>query len=506
MSPLVSKQLALCACLAAGALLPSACTNAPALEAIPKPDVTFPKDFLWGSATAGFQIERGLTHTDWWHWATDGHHIKNDDHPDHGGPDALNHVTEDVAALAFTKQNAYRFSIEWARVYPTRESFDRDEPDAAAIASYTQLLEALRAAHIHPVVTLQHFALPDWLSDVTKPDEPQGFERTEMPALFAAWAGRMAARFGSYVDTWVTINEPLNMALGGYVQGSFPPGRLLAMDRAFRMARGAAESHARAYDAIHAEDTVDADGDGKSSRVSMAFHLRTFHAADPDFPDDVTAANRVRYIWNEWLPNIVLYGNVDADLDGKLDGASDIVASPTLAGRLDYFGMNYYSDTIIAAHAGLVVPVIDASVLQDNLPTGRPRTDFGWDIYPEGFGSVLRSLARYKLPVIVLENGLADASDENRARYLAEHLYELGLAIRDGVQVVGYMHWSLLDNFEWATGYCPKFGFYSVNASTGARTARPSALFYRDVIGRGHLGPADVDATPAYRTPSTRCN
>lgn len=484
----------------------SACTNAPTVDLKPKSDVTFPATFLWGSATAGFQVERGLAHTDWWHWATDGHHIKNDDHPDRGGPDALNHIAEDVAALRATKQNAYRFSIEWARVYPTRDSFDKDLPDAAALASYTQLFEALRAAQIHPVVTLQHFALPDWLSDVTRPDDPQGFERPETPSLFAEWAGRMAARFGSYVDTWVTINEPLNLALGGYVQGSFPPGRLLAMDRAFRMARGTAEAHARAYDAIHARDTADADGDGKAARVSMAFHLRTFHPADPDFPDDVTAANRVRYIWNEWLPNIVLYGNVDADLDGNLDGPSDVKASSTLGGRLDYFGMNYYSDTMIAAHAGLVVPVIDASVLQDNLPTGRPRSDFGWDIYPEGFGTVLRSLTRYKLPIIVLENGIADASDQNRTRFLAEHLYELGRAIQDGVPIAGYMHWSLLDNFEWATGYCPKFGFFGVDPNTGARTARKSAFFYRDVIQRARLSPSDVDGTPAYRTPNTRCN
>ncbi|MFO0665126.1 MAG: glycoside hydrolase family 1 protein [Polyangiaceae bacterium] len=481
-------------------LLAGACASEPSSGPTPeaKPTVTFPKSFLWGSATAGFQIESGLVHSDWWHWASDPTRIRGAEHPDRGGPNALLHVADDVAALTNTQQNAYRFSIEWARIYPTRDSFDRDEPDASAVASYTQLFQALANAHVTPIVTLQHFALPDWLSDVTKPSEPQGFERPEVPALFAEWAKRMAIRFGSYVQLWVTINEPLNMALGGYVQGSFPPGRLLAMDRAFAMARGAAEAHARAYDAIHASDP--------DARVSMAFHLRTFHPRDPEFPPDVEAANRVRYIWNEWLPNIVLYGNVDTDLDGSLKGANDVTGSPSLGGRLDYFGVNYYSDTIIAANAGLVVPVINASVQQDNLPTGRPRTDFGWDIYPEGFGQVLRSLARYKLPVLVLENGLADATDQNRTRFLAEHLYELGRAVADGVPVIGYMHWSLLDNFEWATGFCPKFGFYSVDPATGARTARKSALYYRDVIGRGVMTPAEVDALPPYRAPAARCN
>lgn len=487
-------------------LLALGCENSPTLSEPPKPTVTFPKGFLWGSATAGFQVERGLEHTDWWHWASEGNHIRGGDHPDRGGPDALAHVSEDVAALVSTGQNAYRFSIEWGRVYPTRESFDRDEPDAAALTAYEALFVALAKAHIQPIVTLQHFSFPDWLSDVNKPDEPQGFERSDAPALFATWAERMARRFGPYVDTWVTINEPLNLALGGYVQGSFPPGRLLAMDRAFQMARGAAEAHARAYDAIHAKDVIDADGDGKASRVSMAFHLRTFHPSDPDFAPDVEAASRVRYIWNEWLPNIVLYGNVDADLDGKLDGSADVAGSVALKGRLDYFGVNYYSDTIIAAHAGLVVPKIEASVQQDNLPTGRPRSDFGWDIYPEGFGEVLRSLKRYELPIIVLENGIADAADQNRTRFLAEHLYELGRAIQDGVPVVGYMHWSLLDNFEWATGFCPKFGFYAVDAQTGARTPRKSVLFYRDVIQKRELRPSDVRNTPAYRSPATRCN
>ena len=468
-------------------------------------EVTFPAGFLWGTATAAFQVEKGDVHTDWSHWADTPGKIKNGDHPDVGGPDALAHVDEDIGLMTAEGHSAYRFSIEWVRIYPTRAAFDSDTPDAEAITAYTTLLAKLRAAGITPMVTLAHFALPDWLDDVTAPAMPQGWERPETSTLFVEFARRMAARFGKDVDWWITLNEPLNVVLAGYLQGSFPPGVVLDVSRAFAVVRAEARVHAAAYDAIHAADTVDADGDGKAAWVSFAAHQRTYHPLDAADPDDVAAAEHVRYIANLWFLNAVTHGDWDDDLDGTYDGPNDKRADPTLVGRLDYVGLNYYSDTLISAHRGIVIPVINAAILQDRLPTDRPKTDFFWDIYPEGFGTVLDEAKGYGLPILVTENGIADQADVSRGRFVAEHLFQLGLAIQRGADVRGYFHWAMVDNFEWASGFCPKFGLHTVDKATGQRTARESARVYTGIIRAGKVRQQDIDAMPPYGAP-TPCN
>ena len=465
-------------------------------------EVTFPKGFLWGSATAGFQVEKGDVHTDWSHWAATTGKIKNGDNPDKGGPDALAHVDDDVKSLTGSGQNAYRFSLEWARLYPTRAAFDADTPDADAVAAYDALFAKLAAAHITPMVTLSHFALPDWLSDVTHPEAPQGWERPETTDLFAEYAKRMAARYGKSVDWWITVNEPLNVALGGYVQGSFPPGLALALDRAFVVVKAQAIAHTRAFDAIHVADTIDADGDGKAALVSFAAHQRTYHPLDATDPDDVAAAKHVQFIANRWFLDAVVKGNWDDDLDEKLDGPKDKTADPALLGRCDYVGVNYYSDTLISAHRGVVLPIINAAIYQDNLQDGRATTDFAWDIYPEGFGTVLDEAATYGRPIAITENGIADAADANRPRFLLEHLYQLGWAIQRGVDVRGYFHWALVDNFEWANGFCPRFGLYTYDPATGARVARPSVETYRRVITDAKVTRAQIAAAPPYAPPT----
>ncbi|HEY8090569.1 MAG TPA: family 1 glycosylhydrolase, partial [Polyangiaceae bacterium] len=369
--------------------------------------------------------------------------------------------------------------------------------------------QKLVAAHVSPLVTLAHFSLPDWLSDGTPAttSSPQGWERPNALADFAAWCTFAAARWGSSVDWWVTINEPLPYVLGGYVQGSFPPGALLDLTRAFNVAKIEAYANARCYDAIHSADTVDADGDGKAAWVSVAKHQRTFHPRDPSDPDDQAAATHVDYLWNQLFLNAIVYGNWDANLDGSYTEAGDVQGDSTLAGRADYIGVNYYADTLISAGTGGVkVPApVNAVVIQRDLGDGRAVTDFGWDIYPEGFGAVLDETAKYGLPMLVTENGLADAADANRSRFLLEHLYQLGWAIQRGDPVIGYTHWALVDNFEWANGYCPHFGLYAYDKATGARTAKGSLATYSGIIAAGKVKKSDVDAAPAYVAPAAEC-
>lgn len=493
----VALAAAVCAALVA-------CSSDEAAPAGPS-DVTFPAGFLWGSASAGFQVEKGLGNTDWGIWVATPGKIKSGESPDVGGADALAHVDEDVAILKATGQRAYRFSIEWARVYPTRAAFDADQPDPAALAAYDRLLAALRAAGITPMVTLQHFTLPDYLSDPRKASEPQGFERDETIEAFGTWCRRAAARWGGAVDWWATINEPMVSPIAGYVQGSFPPGLVLAVDRALAVGKGSVRGHARCYDAIKAADTADADGDGKSSMVGIVQHLRDVEAQQADVPEEQAqndaAAERVRYVNNLWILNAVVRGDWDDDFDGKLDGPNDRAADPALANRSDYIGVNYYTTVLVSAF-GLKVPVVDAAIQQDRIQNDRPKTDFHWDIHPAGFRKVLEEVRPYGVPVVITENGLADSADVNRSRFLLEHLFQLGLAMRDGLDVRGYFYWSLLDNFEWASGYCPRFGLYTVDRSTAARAARPSAETYRRVATQGRVTRAEIDALPPYGAPS----
>ncbi len=485
----------------------ASCKSDPGPSTPAKPArVTFATGFLWGTATAGFQVESGLAATDWAAWVKTKDKIKNGDSPDAAGPDALAHVDEDIALMKAMGNTAYRFSIEWGRLYPTRDAFATDTPDPAAIQAYDGVLAKLKAAGMVPMVTLHHFVTPSWLSDPSKGSEPQAWERPEMTDLFVEYARRIAKRWGDKVDWWCTINEPLNVALGGYVQGSFPPGQLLALDRTFAVVKAEARAHAKAFEAIHAADKADADGDGKAAMVSMAFHQREFHPLDPEDEADVAATRRTRYVWNQWILNVVVRGDWDDDYDGNYTGPADRKGDPALAAHVDWVGVNYYSDTLISASRGVVIPVIRAAVIQDNLPTTRPKTEFGWDIYPEGMGTVLDEVATYKLPILITENGLADAKDTNRARFLAEHLYEVGRAITRGADIRGYFHWALLDNFEWASGFCPKFGFASYDPATKKRTLRPSGNTYRQIATSGAVELRNIEALPPYTSATSRCH
>ncbi len=468
----------------------------------PPASVSFPSTFLWGAATAGFQVETGDSHTDWAHWVATAGKIKNGDSPDVGGPDALNHIPDDVANMKSAGLSGYRFSIEWGRLYPTLADFMNDTPDATAITAYDALLSTLKTAGIKPLVTINHYTLPDYLADVTQAMQPYGWENAQTGTLFAQLCSRLATRYGARGADWITINEPINLALAGYLQGSFPPGIVLDADRTEAVVKAQALAHVACFDAIHAADTVDADGDGKAAFVSLAVNMAAINPYDPTQPDDIAAVARTDYIYNQWFWNAVVKGDWDDDFDGTYTGPNDKMGDATLSGRADFLGVNYYQQALISAHHGLLVPIINAAIYEADLPTPQPKTDFGWDIYPEGFGRVLDEAATYGKPIIVTENGIADHADVMRARFIAEHLFQLGWAMQRGDTILGYFHWALVDNFEWASGFCPKYGLFSYDTTTGARTARTSLATFTNVVSTGVLKLADIDAMPAYGSPT----
>ena len=290
--------------------------------------------------------------------------------------------------------------------------------------------------------------------------------------------------------------------IAGYIQGSFPPGLVLALDRGLVAGKNMARGHAQCFDAIKAADVEDADGDGRTSLVGIVQHMRAIEPEEPNDPEDVAAADRVRYLNNLWFLEATTRGDWDDDFDGKLDGPNDKKADPALANKNDWIGVNYYTTVTASASRGFKLPVVNAAIRQDHIPNDRPKTDFAWDIYPKGFRVVLDEAKRYGLPLFVTENGIADSRDVNRGRFLLEHLYELGKAMAEGTKVLGYVHWALIDNFEWASGFCPRFGLASYDPASGARTLRPSADVLTRIAKGGKVTKAEVEAAPPYVTPT----
>jgi beta-glucosidase/6-phospho-beta-glucosidase/beta-galactosidase len=467
-----------------------------------------PLPFLWGAATAPHQVEGGNTESDWWVWEEMGRASgeSSDDGPNH-----WDKYEEDFDLMVADGMNGYRMGIEWAKLFPTRESFDALTPDAAAVQHYHDVFAALEARGIEPMVTLHHFVSPIWMVDPRASVEARRMQGFVSPTIvedferFATWAG---TEYGGEVDLWITINEPIVVVLAGYLAGNFPPGLVYdpADDLLVRAVLGEIYSHGAAYDALHAADTVDADGDGSAALVSIAKHQRVVIPQSPCSTRDVEAAASIRYLSNTLFLNAIVNGDVDGNGDGDLDDAEDVRADPALVGRADFIGVNYYSFSLTNGSVPIsdLVPAIPQLV--DSV-TGSPVNDLGWAIYPEGFREVLAETAAYGLPLYVTENGIADAGDGSRAPFVAQHLWVLADAIaNDGLDVRGYFHWSLMDNFEWAEGYCPRFGLYRVDYEDPdrARSETEGARVYRDIIAAGRVPGTLLDTYPTYPDP-VRC-
>ncbi len=471
--------------------------------------------FEWGSATAAFQIEGDNRTSDWAQWEArcvldevngvrDAGETVTDCESNLDGPDGWTHFDADFAAAAAMGHNAVRLGLEWAKLEPAPGVYD-----GAVIAHYRAVLRSARAHGLTPMVTLQHFTLPIWVHDLEVaphglggwagyPGQAPG--EAGIVDAFARFAGAMAIELGDQVDLWVTINEPIVMVLAGYMVGAFPPGATLKPETTLRAAFTMAHAHARAYDALHRADLVDADGDGVAAAVSIAKHWRILDPVDPDNPRCVASAARQDLLFNHLFLQALTAGRVDLNADGDLEEPGEGV-DPSLAGRLDWLGINYYGRMMVydslatlcddpACPPGAGVEL--ALLTLENDDPGVPRSELGWEIYPEGFTRALVAASAYGLPIRVTENGVADADDDQRPAFLVSHVTALQAAMARGVDVRGYYHWSLVDNFEWAEGYAPRFGLWAVDyaAAERTRTARPSATAFSEIIAAGGVNRA----------------
>lgn len=420
----------------------------------------FPADFKFCVSTAAHQIEGNNTHSDWWAWEKLPGKIKNGDRSGLAD-DHWNRILEDIAWMKWLGVKRYRFSIEWARIEPRQGKWNY-----AALAHYVFEIEALKVAGIEPMITLHHFTLPKWFQD------GGGWMRKDAPLLFEHYVDfvvRELSDNGVEVRDWITFNEPMVTIAAGYLAGVVPPERKDLLSLKAEPVLQLLRAHARAYHRIH--DIADANG--QTVRVGMAHHLRAFKAARWWNPLDHAAAKALERVTNWAIPEALETGRYKFRIPFTLHVNEKI---EDLAGTQDFVGVNYYTRDVVRFTGNGAMP-IEVSVMP-----GSETTDLGWEIYPEGFGYVLRESAkRYPgKPIVITENGIADASDSKRSEFLRTHLDQVLNAIKDGAPVEGYCHWSLLDNFEWIEGFTPRFGLLEVDYKTFKRTPRKSAELFRE--------------------------
>lgn len=412
--------------------------------------LSFPPDFLWGTATASHQVEGGNVNNEWWAWEQQGGRIF-DGTVSGLACDHYHLYRQDFDLLADLHQNAHRLSLEWSRIEPRPGEFDPD-----AIRHYRDVLEYLRFRGIEPVVTIHHFTHPRWFT------ERGGWENVEAVEAFARYVRKVVEVYGDLVRYWVTINEPVIYTTMGYLAGLWPPGKV-SFRLAFVVLHNLILAHARAARILHERSPR---GD---VQVGVAHHVRVFDPYRPFLPADHLVARLGEACFNRSVLQAMFDGHFHFPL-----GWGDV---PDGDNALDFIGLNYYSREMATFDFRRFRSYCGSYFAHP----AHPKTSAGWEIYPEGMYRALKFLARYNKPILVTENGVADENDELRPAFLVSHLQELHHAVAEGVPVQGYLHWSAIDNFEWAEGRRLRFGLIHVDYDTQARTVKPSGEIYAKI-------------------------
>jgi len=421
------------------------------LARVPEP---LPSGFLWGTATSAHQIEGG-NENDWTRFESVPGNIESGDRST-VAVDHWNRMTEDVALMKEIGANGYRFSIEWSRLEPEEGAWNEE-----AWARYKDLLRQLDEAGLTPMVTLLHFTLPNWIAD------RGGLTARDFPERFGRFAAEAARRLGPDVELWCTINEPNVQMFMGYVSGAWPPLET-SPARAAAAWVGLLRAHAAAAKALRAGDP--------DARIGIAQNQMVLQPEWPFWLPDWLAVRFVDQTWNWAFYDAIRDGHVRL----RLPGATIDEPLAELQGSADYFGLNYYFRYFVHA-----VPGTPQGVALR--PGPGPRSEIGGepppgDSFPEGLVLLMREAwGRYGLPIYITEAGIADEEGLMRGPLIRGHVEAIQRARAEGIPVRGYFHWSLMDNFEWDTGYRPRFGLYSVAPETLERRPAGGADVFADL-------------------------
>lgn len=444
---------------------------------MPNVESTFPPGFLWGAATSAYQVEGspladGAGVSNWHRFAHTPGRVNDGDTGDLAC-DHYRRMPEDVALMRSLGLNAYRFSIAWSRVLP--EGTGR--VNAAGLGFYERLVDRLLGAGIQPMLTLHHWDLPAAL------DDRGGWLNPDSAQWFADFTATMVRRLDDRVKLWTTINEPWVITDGGFLHGTLAPGHRSAFEAAIA-ARHLMCAHGLAVQAYRANG---------AHQIGLVVNLEPKVAAS-DAPADLAARARAEAYMNRQYLDPALLGQCPAELR-EVFGEAWVdwpEADLALARQpIDYVGINYYTRQV-TQHDAAAWPV-QASGRRQPQST---HTETGWEVFPQGLTDTLCWVRdRYgNIPQYVTENGAAfydppvagpdGVHDPLRVDYLRSHLEAVAEAIRRGVDVRGYMAWSLLDNLEWAHGFSKRFGITHVDFATGHRTPKDSARWYAEFIAQ----------------------
>lgn len=424
----------------------------------------FPVSFLWGCATAPTQVDGGDVNSDWYHWCLEKNKIAD-------GSSCLTacehwqHYEEDFTLMQQMGMQTYRLGTDWSRFQG-----EAGAPfDMAALHHFRQILQSLLDKNITPLITLNHFSIPQWWL------RKGGWTREENLTEYYEFVDFLIEGVGDLVHLYITHNEPNVYALFAYLKGLWPPGKsgLTGLRAHNRVLRHIVMAHFHTYDRIR---EIHAKHAWQSPEISIAKHIRVMDPKKPEGALDVDrtaeAERRFNLIFTDCIQSGRLLGPLGRD-EKIHDGDA-----------WDYYGLNYYSRDTISFNWR------DPGSLFIHVETNKEalHNDLGWEIYPEGIYRILKDIyERYGKPIRITENGIADVNDSKRSDFINNHLIQVKRAMDEGVPVLAYYHWSFMDNFEWHEGYTARFGLVHVDYETQKRTLRDSGKMYRKIIQTGRL-------------------
>jgi len=418
---------------------------------------TFPKDFLWGAATSSHQVEGNNTNNDWWEWEQ----TRVPQARSGQACDQWNRFEDDFKLAQTLSHTAHRFSVEWSRIEPQEGQWD-----SLALDHYAQVIRSLRSKDMEPIVTLHHFTLPLWLA------RQGGWHSEKAPQLFARYVEKVTEALGGDVYYWMTLNEPVVHTYKSYMVGEWPPG-VKSPKESFKVFENLLLGHVLAYEKIK---EVYAQKNWEKPMVGIAQSVLIFRACS-----DRSLKDRVAARFRHWMFNHLF---VQALIRGQAYCIGLFNVHLPKARTLDFIGLNYYTRDFVLHHGygfpGILGQACTATAEQ-NRHTGKDNF-LSWEIYPKGMHTFLKDFSRYKLPLLISENGLATTDDAERSEFIVEHLKAVALAMDEGAPVIGYLYWSLLDNYEWAEGFVPRFGLIEVDYATQERKVRDSAIRFKEII------------------------
>ncbi|MBF0217635.1 MAG: family 1 glycosylhydrolase [Candidatus Omnitrophica bacterium] len=421
-------------------------------------EYVFPKDFMWGAGTSSHQVEGNNTNNDWWRWEQ---HLEPKMRSGQAC-DEWERFEEDFKRAQTIGLTAYRFSLEWSRIEPSPGQFDD-----RALRRYHEMILSLRAKGIEPIVTLNHYTIPVWFAD------EGGWVSDKGPELFARYAAKVTEAMNGDVHYWITLNEPAVYMYKGYMIGQWPPGEK-STEKAFTVIQNLAVAHVLAYGKTK---EVYAREGWKEPMIGVAQQVLIFAPCSSiSLWDRVSSGLRDRMINHLFIRSLIRgKGGVLGIFSMKLPKA----------GTLDFIGLNYYTREYVTNRGFLLPDILGSECNGGNPDIGR--NSLGWEIYPEGLYILIKAFSKYKLPILVSENGICTDDDTERSAFIRDHLGAVARAMKEGAPVIGYLYWSLLDNYEWADGYAPRFGLIGVDLKTQERTVRGSAGKYGEIIRAGKL-------------------